>query len=352
VIVPGLDRLPRSGPKPLMVWRWVFWPPASGAVRPPDKGGSEPSASGGLLLAPIDETGAGEDPTYKYVRELDKDADDLEAGRLFYVAATRAKQRLHLLACARADEDLRPKEPARRSLLAKIWWQAREHFGAAPADAIAEPERAPIRDVLQRLRADFVLPGAPPSVQWTAPEEGRTEEQIEFSWAGESARHVGTVVHRWLQRIADDAMKGWDAKRVDALRAMFTRELERRGIPRPQVSAAAELVSSALKNSLSDDRGRWLLGPHPEAHTEHRLRMRGKDGLRNYVIDRLFRDAAGDRWIVDLKTSRHEGGGLEKFLDEQRARYEPQLNTYAAAFDKARLALYFPLLRGWREWRS
>src|SRR5207245_1175165 len=92
VIVPGLDRLPRSGPKPLLVWKSLL-----------------PS---GLLLAPIDETGVGEDPTYHYVRELDKEAYDIEAGRLFYVAATRAKQRLHLLACAKADEDLRPKQPS------------------------------------------------------------------------------------------------------------------------------------------------------------------------------------------------------------------------------------------------
>ena len=29
----------------------------------------------------------------------------------------------------------------------------------------------------------------------------------------------------------------------------------------------------ALKNAISDERGRWLLGPHPEAHTEHRIRQ-------------------------------------------------------------------------------
>jgi ATP-dependent helicase/nuclease subunit A len=80
------------------------------------------------------------------------------------------------------------------------------------------------------------------------------------------------------------------------------------------------------------------------------LRVAGKDGVRSYVIDRLFRDAAGERWIVDFKISRHEGGGVEAFLDEQRKRYEPQLNAYAAAFDQARLGLYFPLLRGWRQW--
>src|SRR5438034_8331877 len=230
VIVPGLDRLPRSGPKPLLVWKSLL--PA------------------GLLLAPIDETGAGEDPTYQYVRELDKEADDIEAGRLFYVAATRAKQRLHLLACAKADEDLRPKEPSKRSLLAKVWWQAREHFGEAPADAIAEPERMPIHDVLHRLPAGFALPKAPPSVKWTAPDEGRQEEEIEFSWAGETARHVGTVVHRWLQRMADDELRGWDAKHIDSLTGSFRRELQRRGVRPADSYPAAELVRTALRNTV------------------------------------------------------------------------------------------------------
>src|SRR5262249_46231739 len=234
VILPGLDPLPRPGPQPPLVW----------TSRPPS----------GLLLAPIDETGAGEDPTYKYVRELDREADDIEAGRLFYVAATRARQRLHLLACAKPDDDLRPKEPAKRSLLAKIWWQAAGHFGEAPADAIAEPERTPIHDVLRRLPAGFALPRAPASVKWTAPDEGRQVEEIEFSWAGETARHVGTIVHRWLQRIADDEMRAWDAGRVDALKGRFAKELERRGVPPRDLKASTELVGGALKNAISDER--------------------------------------------------------------------------------------------------
>ena len=333
VIVPGLDRLPRPGPKPLFAWKSL--------------------PGGRLLLAPIDETGAGEDPTYQYVRELDRESDDIEAGRLFYVAATRAKKRLHLLACAKADGDLRPKEPTRRSLLAKIWWQALEHFGEAPADAIAEPERTPIHDILHRLPADFAVPAAPPSVKWTAPEEGREEEHIEFSWAGETARHVGTVVHRWLQRIAEDQLRRWDTGRIDGLRKRFTKDLERRGVASPDLKVASERVAAALKNSVSDERGRWVLGPHSDARSEQRLRVRNEHGLRSHVIDRLFRDDNGDRWIVDFKTSRHEGAGLEEFLDEQRKRYETQLTAYARAVGgTSRLGLYFPLLRSWRQWDS
>jgi ATP-dependent helicase/nuclease subunit A len=329
VIVPGLDRLPRSGPKPLLVWKSL--------------------ADGRLLLAPIDETGAGEDPTYKYVRELDKEADDIESGRLFYVAATRARQRLHLLACAKATEELAARDPSKRSLLSKIWWQAREHFGPAPPDAIAEPERMPIRDVLQRLPADFVLPSAPASVNWSAPEEGREEAQIEFSWAGETAKRVGSVVHRWLQRIADDGLRGWDAKRVDALTKRFAKELERRGVPSRDLKLSVDLIAAALMNAISDERGRWVLGPHPEASSEHRIRVRSAGKTRTYVMDRIFRTTDGAHWIVDYKTSRHEGGDVDAFLDRERERYAPQLTGYRRVMQNSRAGLYFPLLRGWVE---
>lgn len=194
------------------------------------------------------------------------------------------------------------------------------------------------------------MPLLPEPARWTAPPEGREEEEIEFSWAGETARHVGTVAHQWLQRIAEDEMRGWEARRIDVLLPSFNRELERRGIQRVHLKAAAELVAGALKNALADERGRWLLGPHQQARSEHPLRMCSSDGVRTYVIDRLFHDADGIRWIVDFKTSRHEGSGLEQFLDDQRTRYELQLNAYAAAFDQAHLGLYFPLLCGWREW--
>ena len=61
------------------------------------------------------------------------------------------------------------------------------------------------------------------------------------------------------------------------------------------------------------------------------------------------------RWVVDYKTSPHEGGGLEEFLDREQLRYRAQLQRYAALArrlgpEPVRVALYFPLQRGWREW--
>ncbi len=77
--------------------------------------------------------------------------------------------------------------------------------------------------------------------------------------------------------------------------------------------------------------------------------------LIHVALDRTFVDAQGTRWIVDYKTGTHEGGDLEAFLDREQERYREQLERYArimAGFDSrpVRLALYFPLLRAWREW--
>jgi ATP-dependent exoDNAse (exonuclease V) beta subunit len=328
VIVPGLDRSPRAGPKPLFAWK------------------SLPGAR--LLLAPIDETGGADDPTYAYVRALEKEAEDIEAGRLFYVAATRARQRLHLLACATCDKESgEQKSPDKRSLLARIWWQAQEHFDPAAAEARQDSPPAPMPDLLRRLPADFALPDFPRENFWKPSEQGGEESDIEFSWAGETARHVGTVVHRWLQRIADDELWGWDAPRIDSLQENFSRELARRGVAAADLKRSSELVAKALRNALSDERGCWILGPHPEARSEYRMRVQTPDGARSYAMDRVFRDK-GQLWIVDYKTSRHEGAGLEAFLERELERYAPQLASYGVALPGSRQGLYFPLLKGWK----
>jgi ATP-dependent helicase/nuclease subunit A len=304
-----------------------------------------------LLLAPIKATGEETHPTYRYLRDLNAEAEDVESSRLLYVAATRAESRLHLMACLGCDKDGELKKPITRSLLSRAWPVAQGLFSAEPAVGPEEESRR-VEQIysVNRLARGFRVPSLPAAVRWTEPPAGRDEEQIEFSWAKETARQVGIVAHHWLQRVAEDEMRGWDARRVNALRPTFSRQLQRRGIQRSHAHAAADLVASAVENALADHRGSWLLGPHPEARSEHRLRMRSKDGFRTYVIDRLFRDVSGQRWIVDFKTSQHEGAGLEAFLDQQQKRYEPQLNAYAAAFDSARRGLYFPVLRGWREW--
>lgn len=328
VIVPGLDRGPRSGAKPLFAWR------------------SLPGSR--LLLAPIDETGGEREPLYQYVRQLEAEAEDIEAGRLLYVAATRAESRLHLLACLNINEDGVVKMPARRSLLGIAWPALADRVKLPAQPAAAQPAGGvqPPAAGLRRLAAGFILPAAPDAAPWSPGAQARAEVRIEFSWAGETARHVGIVVHRWLQRIAEEGCLGWDASRVQRLRPAVLGQLASAGVSAPEREAAAEDVLAALRNAVTDARGRWLLGPHAEARSEYRIRTRN----RSYVVDRLIRDREGVLWVVDYKTSRHEGADLDAFLDREQQRYAAQLDAYAAALGASRRGLYFPLLSGWREW--
>jgi ATP-dependent helicase/nuclease subunit A len=104
---------------------------------------------------------------------------------------------------------------------------------------------------------------------------------------------------------------------------------------------------------LGDARGRWLLGPHADAKSEYRVRVATGNSIYSCIMDRVFRDDAGTRRIVDYKTSGHEGGDVEAFLD--RERYAGQLARYANSIgdqDPVMLGLYFPLLTGWREWKD
>ncbi len=341
VIVPGLDSGPGGGDPDLLLFNEL--------VRPPDKGGSEPPASGGLLLAPIKATGEETHPTYRYLRDLDADAEDVESSRLLYVAATRAENRLHLMACLGCDKDGELKKPIARSLLSRAWPVAEESFSAERA-AAAGRGAGRVEEIysVNRLARGFRVPSLPEAVRWTAPRKGGRKRRSSFL----GRRKPRGKWDRGAPLAASASPKTNCAGGTQDAWTLCVRRSPRAGAPWNPTRAhegRGGAGGERCRNSLTDERGSWLLGPHPEARSEHRLRMRSADGFRTYVIDRLFREVSGQRWIVDFKTSRHEGAGLEGFLDEQQSRYEPQLLAYATAFDQARLGLYFPLLLAWRE---
>jgi ATP-dependent helicase/nuclease subunit A len=116
-------------------------------------------------------------------------------------------------------------------------------------------------------------------------------------------------------------------------------------------------VRAALERTRQDPRGRWIFdASHREARAELAVTGVLGENVERIIIDRSFIDEEGTRWIIDFKTSSHEGAGKDAFLDEERRRYRPQLERYAALlrlYDDVRpirLGLYFPLLGGWRDW--
>jgi hypothetical protein len=182
---------------------------------------------------------------------------------------------------------------------------------------------------------------------------------IDFEWAGEAARHVGSVVHEFLQRISEDGVDNWSGKRIATVMPAIKGGLARRGVADDDLAMAASRVAEALSNTLSDSRGRWTLQAHRQARTEWRLTAVGDGGFVNIAIDRTFVDDEGVIWIIDFKTGSHEGADADAFLDNERKRYAGQLEAYAKILGAMqtdtrdtpiKLGLYFPTLKGWREW--
>ncbi len=117
-----------------------------------------------------------------------------------------------------------------------------------------------------------------------------------------------------------------------------------------------ERALQALEESLSSERGRWILDPdHSQARSEFAVSGFWGGRLIRSVVDRTFVDSKGVRWVVDFKTGTHSGGDEETFLQREVERYRPQLTRYAKLLQKLdgrqmRVGLYFPLLKAWREW--
>ena len=113
-------------------------------------------------------------------------------------------------------------------------------------------------------------------------------------------------------------------------------------------------VCEALTGMLEHTVARWTLAPHNEARCELALSAAFESRTVHVVIDRTFIDEQGTRWIIDYKTSAHEGAGVEAFLDNEVERYRGQLELYERVMRlqdpsrRIRLGLYFPLLPAWR----
>lgn len=338
VIVPGLGRESARDDRQLILWAEVPGPRGDSA----------------LLMAPVESEEDEADPIYAYLRHLEQRKGDYEAGRLLYVAATRARERLHLLGqVAVKDEEV--QRPRAGSLLHLLWPAVEQEFRKAydSGQAVAErPTAAPRGLEVRRLPLTWLEQQPPPA----DPRPDQATEPVQFEWVGDTLRHVGTVVHAWLQQIVEEGVDLWDSARITSRRVAIETALQALGVPPNDMRDAARLVSQSLVQTLSDQRGRWILKRRANDSCEFAAGIPMDGVIHHVVIDRTFIED-GTRWIIDYKTSSHEGANVEEFLDGEQARYKDQLDRYARLFAgfedlPVRLGLYFPLLGGWREWED
>jgi len=353
VILPGLNREPSGDSNKLLHWFELAGPDRIVMSPMRNNAEKEKQKKSGLI---------------KFISHVEKERQALENGRLLYVAATRAIHSLHMFAAIKPNAQGIIKANA-SSLMAGLWPAIEEEQTPLIEEAAdklqAAGEQAPVTTlprIYRRLAPDWQLPTPPASVELSKTEQAETADYIEFSWAGEDARHAGNLVHRLLQLISEQGPENWEADGGLPKRLNWCyQQLAREGVINEKAEGIIAHVSRAIENCLASEQGRWVLGSHEDAASELAITTvqdggdtgSGSKQLRNMKLDRTFIEN-GTRWIIDYKTSSHGGGNLEGFLENEAKRYRGQLNRYrdAMALTETRpikTALYFPLFDSLKE---
>lgn len=347
-----------------------------------------------FLVAPLQTKGADRGQAKNWLdRELRR-REEQEMRRILYVAATRAREELHLFARLEykaEDGDLSLVAP-KGTLLATAWpalqTQVQDAFqswtraslhndAAGTLDAIAAsqgsnvvvmPSNA-VAPTIRRLSMDVAeeLVRGRRTASAEVASVSKSSELYRRHEGGPYSRSLGTAVHLLLNELTRlRASMDWPAARA-AVTRMEGRILMQARASGFTALQAASMGREALDLALAcsnDPQGQWILNPHKGALSESSWAGHMHGAVRNIRVDRIF--LAGDKplaegsstlWIIDYKTA--EGGGPSPgpSLASLRALFAPQVETYAdllgSLYREASIhvGLYYPRMQLLDWWK-
>jgi len=384
VIVPDLQAGTGNGGRKMLSWL--------------ERGLAQPGDSGEItefLIAPLQRKGDDKGTAKAWVDSVYHERESQETRRILYVAATRAREELHLFArpAYKADKngELSLLEP-RNSLLATAWPaledEVRGQFDAWKAGAVESENE--IESIAASGESNLVImptPAKPTRLHRLPPDYVHAQGEnlaaygtglvitgfgasrlYERHEGGLLSRALGTAVHALLEEISRlRTTLDWDAARAALahLEPRFAAKVRACGLdPGHAKLIATEALRIALKAS-HDTIGQWILSPHSQAASEVCWAGVVAGGLRTVRVDRVFQagSAPGSEgedcwWIIDYKTAHADNDDPTAALPGLRRIFAPQIEAYAEVLRNLhgrdailRAGLYYPrmLLLDWWE---
>ncbi|WP_428086933.1 UvrD-helicase domain-containing protein [Candidatus Thioglobus sp.] len=272
-----------------------------------------------LLLAPI-KSYQQQNPsnTYRYLQYVESRQGHFESMRLLYVAMTRAKSSIHLLATLNANN-----KASNNTFLKLLEPLLQAQFKKAAA-VINEAKMIDNTEKLERyqtmLDALIVADDA--------------HENIEFNKSIDVGFKslLGTFIHQCLEFGAFNLTANQVKTRLIEL-----------GFSLENIKPAADHVLELLANTKQDTNFEWLFKPRSSTQVEAEFIFEG----RSFIIDRLFIDD-DILWIVDFKTASQLGNeSVKQFSQRQALKHRKQLLFYKQILaetytNKIQCALYCP----------
>ncbi len=288
-----------------------------------------------------------------------------EARRVFYVAVTRARQRLVLSGVIKQNKKWEEAPPA-ESPLGWLW----QHYNPAPL-APGSSQTWPEPDLRGEFFTDAQVPALilkgweplklmepwefqpeaePYEFQFPSQLAAEAWETVAFTGAAqtaETARVRGEVIHA----LFDTLSRGQDLPAPASVAAAL-----RQGGLEPEAAArlAPEILAEVGACRQDPLLARLISADLPQAVSEWLVEDQPAPGaVRRGIIDRLAFD--GEHWwLLDYKSSRPTNGeDWEAFINRETEKYRPQLLAYREMAAKAkglapeavRPALYFTAIR-------
>lgn len=349
VFVPCLNDGNARDPMPALAWEEL--------PLPQDPGSQEVA----LVIAPKSAVGEPPSRIASFLSRRKSERVSNERNRLLYVAFTRAKEKLHLLATIKPKyaESEDAMKCVSGSYLKMLWPHFAGPFREALAARAAQPDlAAPVDRPFPPLRR--MLPEALPALPATLPasaDEGASGELVQPRDLFETAETAaGAVFHRLMERAFGAQAEQPASDALDRLRPIVRAELRALLPAEPAIDPLASRVLAAFERTVRSERARPLFDPgNRELRCEQSVGYWERGEWRVARIDRMFRDASGQLNIVDFKLvdAVLAGDGVEAeqaFRTAQRSHHQAQLEHYArllqsrnAAPESVVVVLYYPL---------
>jgi ATP-dependent helicase/nuclease subunit A len=354
---------------------------------------AETDESGDLtefLVAPLQSKGSEPGDAKRWVDDTLSDRETQEMRRILYVAATRAREELHLFAqpaCKIEDDRSRTLVQPHNSLLSTAWPALEEEIKNR-FDQAGSSERAdylsgelssiaagtgnlvvmPRPTFLRRLPQDCEIATTTYAGHTTGESVGGIgDAPYRRHEGGLLSRSLGNAVHKLLEELTRLRLSlDWDSSiaALETAAPRITALIRTAGVPLPEARDLASQAFAIVRRSAHDPLGQWILSPHSEAVSESEWAGITSDGLRLVRIDRLFRAGLepmrpGDDalWIIDYKTTHANTSDAKSALTTFRSIYAPQLEAYAELLRNLygselhlRAGLYFPRMSLFDWW--
>ena len=306
-------------------------------------------------------------PAYRMLNFVQREREEQEERRLFYVACTRAKKGLYLHYLTSEDRLSKP----RGSFLS---FMPNIHAALLTAAEMAQdveqdPQQIRRKHSLQRIplrqMEEWSMPEPVPSKEEITQDPQEDKESTEPKrvsirrWSPPTERARGLLIHHLMETLSSAPIKQIEDEKarqdlVQRTIVAFGPRLKEDGLAATEIAQLVKESETAGLRTLADTRGVWILKQRDgETHTEWALLLPGGKGIR---LDRTFVDQ-GIRWIVDYKTF---DPALPLTKEAAEREYLGQLQNYGAALATwqahrqqpypLRLGIYCPQNGAWYEW--